>query len=148
MHQKTLDPVLEDPRSRELFELARRIARTGDAVLILGPTGSGKEIIARFLHEQGERRGKRFVAVGASAFESPFKTCETMLRGFVARACRVDGQRLQRERARGLQVAKPVLVVNGERFCRLPLNRRRTLLQLEDAPPSMCRIRESSLPPR
>jgi hypothetical protein len=67
MNRLPLDPVLEDPRSRELFELARRIARTGDAVLILGPTGSGKEIIARFLHEQSERRGKRFVAVNCAA---------------------------------------------------------------------------------
>ena len=67
MTQRTIDPVLEDPRSRELFDLARRIARTNDAVLILGPTGSGKEIIARFLHEQSERRGKHFVAVNCAA---------------------------------------------------------------------------------
>jgi len=59
---------------------------------------------------------KLFVAVVASAIQLPIKTCETMLRGFVARACGVDGQRLQRERARGLQVAKPVLVMNGERL--------------------------------
>jgi hypothetical protein len=67
MNQTTIDPILEDSRSRELFDLARRIARTDDAVLILGPTGSGKEIIARFLHEHSERRGKRFVAVNCAA---------------------------------------------------------------------------------
>jgi hypothetical protein len=67
MSQKRLDPVLEDPRSRELFDLARRMARTGDAVLVLGPTGSGKEIIARSLHEHSERRGQRFVAVNCAA---------------------------------------------------------------------------------
>jgi hypothetical protein len=67
MTQRTLHPVLEDPRSRELFDLAQRIARTDEAVLILGPTGSGKEIIARFLHQQSERRGKRFVAVNCAA---------------------------------------------------------------------------------
>jgi transcriptional regulator with AAA-type ATPase domain len=67
MNRTTLDPILEDPQSRELFDLARRIARTGDAVLILGPTGSGKEILARFLHEHSERRGKHFVAVNCAA---------------------------------------------------------------------------------
>jgi transcriptional regulator with AAA-type ATPase domain len=67
MNRTTLDPIHEDPQTRKLFELARRIAHTGDAVLILGPTGSGKEIIARFLHEQSERRRERFVAVNCAA---------------------------------------------------------------------------------
>ncbi len=67
MSRTTIDPILEDPRSQKLFELARRIARTGDAVLVLGPTGSGKEIIARYLHEQSEQSAKRFVAVNCAA---------------------------------------------------------------------------------
>ncbi|HWN70415.1 MAG TPA: sigma-54 factor interaction domain-containing protein, partial [Haliangium sp.] len=67
MSRTTIDPILEDPRSQKLFELARRIARTGDAVLVLGPTGSGKEIIARYLHEQSEQSTKRFVAVNCAA---------------------------------------------------------------------------------
>jgi Sigma-54 interaction domain len=67
MSRTPLDPVLEDPGTRRLFDLARRIARAGESVLILGPTGSGKEIIARFLHEHSERRGQRFVAVNCAA---------------------------------------------------------------------------------
>jgi transcriptional regulator with AAA-type ATPase domain len=67
MNRTTLDPIHEDPRTRKLFDLARRIAQTSEAVLILGPTGSGKEIIARFLHEQSERRRERFVAVNCAA---------------------------------------------------------------------------------
>ena len=59
---------------------------------------------------------KLFVALVASPVKLPIKTCETMLRRFVTRAGGVDVQRLPRERAGGLQVAKPVLVVNGERL--------------------------------
>jgi hypothetical protein len=67
MNRTTVDPIHEDPRTQKLFDLARRIAQTSEAVLILGPTGSGKEIIARFLHEQSGRRRERFVAVNCAA---------------------------------------------------------------------------------
>ena len=59
---------------------------------------------------------KLFVTFVASDVKLPIQPSQTMLRRFVTRACGVDVQRLQRERARGLQIAKPVLVMNGERL--------------------------------
>ena len=44
-----------------------QIANTGADVLILGETGTGKELVARSLHEQSERRTKNFVAVNCGA---------------------------------------------------------------------------------
>lgn len=44
-----------------------QIANTGADVLILGETGTGKELVARSLHEHSERRTKNFVAVNCGA---------------------------------------------------------------------------------
>jgi two-component system C4-dicarboxylate transport response regulator DctD len=44
-----------------------QIANTGADILILGETGTGKELVARSLHEQSERRTKNFVAVNCGA---------------------------------------------------------------------------------
>lgn len=44
-----------------------RIANAGADVLIMGETGTGKELVARSLHEQSQRRGGNFVAVNCGA---------------------------------------------------------------------------------
>lgn len=44
-----------------------QVANTGADILILGETGTGKELVARSLHEQSERRTKNFVAVNCGA---------------------------------------------------------------------------------
>jgi DNA-binding NtrC family response regulator len=51
-------------RVRRLID---RIAPTDSAVLILGETGTGKEMVARRIHEQSERRNEPFVAVNCGA---------------------------------------------------------------------------------
>ena len=53
-------------------------------------------------------------------------------------------QRLQRERSRGLQIAKPVLMMNGEGFGGLAHDRRRTVIEIENPPPSVGSIGESA----
>jgi len=60
-------PVVLHPRMREIFRQAERVADSPIPVLIYGETGTGKEILARAIHEQGERRRKpiRFVNCGA-----------------------------------------------------------------------------------
>jgi two-component system NtrC family response regulator len=52
---------------RELRSLIRRIAPTDVPVMITGPSGTGKELVARALHAQGARAGKPFVAVHCGA---------------------------------------------------------------------------------
>jgi len=60
-------PVAEDPRSRELFALAARVARSEATVLILGESGSGKEVLARYIHDRSLRAAGPFVAVNCAA---------------------------------------------------------------------------------
>jgi len=60
--------VFEDPASRELEERLNRIAPSTANVLIVGETGTGKELVARFIHELSARRSGPFVAVNCGAF--------------------------------------------------------------------------------
>ena len=52
---------------RQLASQVRRLARHNAPVLISGETGTGKELIARALHQQGPREAKPFVAINVSA---------------------------------------------------------------------------------
>jgi transcriptional regulator with PAS, ATPase and Fis domain len=59
--------VSADRRMQKVFELMRRIAPSDISVLISGETGTGKELIARAIHENSNRSNGRFVAVNCSA---------------------------------------------------------------------------------
>jgi DNA-binding NtrC family response regulator len=52
---------------QEVFDLIRRLAPHVRTALISGETGTGKELVARALHQCGPRKAKRFVAVNCSA---------------------------------------------------------------------------------
>ena len=54
----------------EAVELARKVALTQTTVLLLGETGTGKEVFAQALHEDSDRRNKPFIAVNCSSFSS------------------------------------------------------------------------------
>ena len=58
--------VFNDPQSQALLEHLERIGRTDVTVLIMGETGTGKELVARYLHEQSGSQGP-FVAVNCGA---------------------------------------------------------------------------------
>ncbi len=55
------------PVMMAVFETIRRVAVTDADVLILGETGSGKELVARSIHQRSRRREGRFVPVDCSA---------------------------------------------------------------------------------
>jgi two-component system nitrogen regulation response regulator GlnG len=57
----------EDPAMQRLFRILGRLARVESDVLILGETGTGKELVARTLHAHGPRAQGPFVAVNAAA---------------------------------------------------------------------------------
>src|SRR5262245_8563836 len=52
---------------REVTEAIAIVAPVDSAVLLLGETGTGKEVIARTIHDSGPRRHQRFVAVNCAA---------------------------------------------------------------------------------
>jgi transcriptional regulator with GAF, ATPase, and Fis domain len=52
---------------REVTEAIAMVAPVDSAVLLLGETGTGKELIARAIHDRGPRRHQRFVAVNCAA---------------------------------------------------------------------------------
>jgi sigma-54 dependent transcriptional regulator len=60
--------VFEDPTSRALEERLQRIAPSTANVLIVGETGTGKELVARFIHESSPRRRGPFIAVNCGTF--------------------------------------------------------------------------------
>jgi DNA-binding NtrC family response regulator len=51
----------------KLFQLLETVAATNSTILITGETGTGKEVVARAIHQSGPRRQNRFVALNCSA---------------------------------------------------------------------------------
>ncbi len=69
--------VGNDPRMLQLEEMIRKVAPTDSPVLIFGETGTGKEMVARALHQLSRVADKPFVAINCTAlpfnlFESEF----------------------------------------------------------------------------
>lgn len=58
----------QSSKMQELFRLIPKIAQSNSNVLIIGESGSGKELVAMALHNLSSRRDKNFVAINCSAF--------------------------------------------------------------------------------
>ena len=67
--------IFADPVSRALLEQIEQVAASDAAVLIVGETGTGKELVARDVHEQSRRRGD-FVAVNCGALSQSLAEAE------------------------------------------------------------------------
>ena len=76
--------VTRDPRMLELLRIVAQVAGADAPVLVLGETGTGKELIARALHVNSPRRARPFVTVHCSAL--PGNLLESELFGHVAGA--------------------------------------------------------------
>jgi two-component system response regulator FlrC len=76
---KTKSYVFVDPTSQHLLALAQRVAQTDVTALLVGPTGAGKEVLARVLHESSPRAKGPFVALNCAAM--PEHLIEDMLFG-------------------------------------------------------------------
>lgn len=72
--------VSRDPRMAALLKIADQIAPSNASVLITGPSGTGKEMLARYLHAKSPRRNHRFVAVNCAAI--PETLLESELFGY------------------------------------------------------------------
>ncbi|MEC9139499.1 MAG: sigma 54-interacting transcriptional regulator, partial [Pseudomonadota bacterium] len=59
--------AVSDDASANLLTMARRVADTDVTVFINGPTGTGKEVLARFVHNHSSRAEQSFVAVNCAA---------------------------------------------------------------------------------
>lgn len=74
------DAVVADPKSQALIALADRVAKTDANVMILGPSGSGKEVMSRHIHRQSVRSEGPFVAINCAAI--PENMLEATLFGY------------------------------------------------------------------
>jgi len=72
-------PTAADPESLALLALAERVAASDITVLINGPTGTGKEVLARAIHNGSARRSKPFIAINCAAL--PESMLEALLFG-------------------------------------------------------------------
>lgn len=71
--------VFADPVSRNLLALTERVAQVDVTVLLTGPTGAGKEVLARIVHDSSPRYGGPFIAFNCAAM--PENLIEDMLFG-------------------------------------------------------------------
>ena len=77
--QPVRNVVFVDPASQHLLAMAQKVAQADVTALLVGPTGSGKEVLARVLHEASGRAQGPFVALNCAAM--PENLIEDMLFG-------------------------------------------------------------------
>ena len=71
--------IAADPVSVDLLKLVDRVAKAQVNVFVNGPTGSGKEVLAQYIHKKSSRAEKPFVAINCAAI--PENMLEALLFG-------------------------------------------------------------------
>ncbi|MGF1739643.1 sigma-54 dependent transcriptional regulator [Vibrio profundum] len=74
------DAVVADEKSIRLLALAEKVAKTDANVMVLGPSGSGKEVMSRYIHNASLRKDGPFVAINCAAI--PDNMLEATLFGY------------------------------------------------------------------
>ncbi len=67
---KKFEIIGESPAIKKVIEMADRVAPTDARVLITGPNGTGKELVARRIHDHSNRASEQFVEVNCAAIPS------------------------------------------------------------------------------
>jgi two-component system response regulator FlrC len=73
-------PIVADETSINMLSLARKVAKSDATVMVLGPSGSGKEVISRYIHDNSTRSECPFVAINCAAI--PENMLEATLFGY------------------------------------------------------------------
>ncbi|WP_395344351.1 sigma-54-dependent transcriptional regulator [Ningiella sp. W23] len=77
---ESTNPIVADQSSIDMLALARKVAKSDATVMVLGPSGSGKEVISRYIHDQSKRNECPFVAINCAAI--PENMLEATLFGY------------------------------------------------------------------
>jgi len=67
--EQVLIPLSKNKAYSNVLELAQKAARSNASILLLGESGVGKEVFARYIHHESKRHNKEFVAVNCQALQ-------------------------------------------------------------------------------
>jgi two-component system, NtrC family, response regulator len=79
-HLVGMDLIGESPAMEKVFDAIRRVAASDVPVLITGPSGTGKELVARAIHKKSQQAGGQFIAINCGAI--PETLLESELFGY------------------------------------------------------------------
>lgn len=75
-----IQPVAVDPQSQALLAMSLKVSKTDATILITGQSGTGKEVLAHYIHDNSARFDKPFVAINCAAI--PDNMLEAILFGY------------------------------------------------------------------
>jgi len=78
---KNSEPVAESQQMREIIKISNIIAKTDSTVMLIGETGTGKEVMARYIHQKSLRSKEPFIPVNCAAI--PHELLESEFFGYV-----------------------------------------------------------------
>ncbi|MFT4928372.1 MAG: two-component system response regulator FlrC [Phenylobacterium sp.] len=73
-------PIVADVKSLQLLKLAEKVARADANVMVLGPSGSGKEVLSKYIHDHSKVADGPFIAINCAAI--PDNMLEATLFGY------------------------------------------------------------------